>query len=242
MKYASDFRRIACESLRGNWLIAVLVGLIVSLLGGMSDGIEFDVTYTQNVARLNLQLAGRTIFSLGDGALSGFESLFLSALAAFSLFALLFAIAWYILGGIIMVGYARFNLTMLDGEKPSIDAIFSGFSRWQTAACARLLMGLYVLLWSLLFVIPGIIASYSYAMTRFILADNPDMTASEAIRRSKQMMSGNRWRLFCLHLSFIGWSILATLAFGIGHLWLHPYKQAASAAFYLDLCEERPLE
>ena len=239
MKYASDFRRIARDSLRGNWLIAVLAGLIVSLLGGMDNGIDLKVTYTGEAARLNLQFAGRNILSLGDGHFSGFEALFLSALASVTIITILLAIAWYILGGIIIVGYARFNLHMLDGKKPSIDAIFSGFSRWKSAACARLLMGLYVLLWSLLFVIPGIIASYSYAMTRFILVDNPDMTASEAIRLSKQMMSGNRWRLFCLHFSFIGWSILATLTFGIGNLWLRPYRQAADAAFYLDLCENQ---
>ena len=100
---------------------------------------------------------------------------------------------------------------------------------------AQLLQTLYVVLWSLLFIIPGIIASYSYAMTSFILAENPEMDANEAIGRSKEMMYGNRWRLFCLHFSFIGWDILATLTLGIGNLWLVPYKQAASAAFYREV-------
>ena len=99
----------------------------------------------------------------------------------------------------------------------------------------RLLRGLYVFLWSLLFIVPGIVAGYSYAMTDYILAENPNLTASQAIEQSKTMMYGNRWRLFCLQFSFIGWDILATLAFGIGHLWLTPYKQAATAAFYREV-------
>lgn len=80
-----------------------------------------------------------------------------------------------------------------------------------------------------------IIASYSYAMTEYILADHPELSASEAISRSKEMMEGNRWRLFCLEFSFIGWSILCAFTLGIGYLWLTPYKEAAKAAFYREI-------
>lgn len=102
-------------------------------------------------------------------------------------------------------------------------------------AAARLLRSLYILLWSLLFIVPGIIAGYSYAMTEYILSECPELTASEAIDRSKQMMAGNRWRLFCMQFSFIGWDILSSLTLGIGTLWLRPYKQAATAAFYREI-------
>ena len=94
---------------------------------------------------------------------------------------------------------------------------------------------MYTFLWSLLFIIPGIIATYSYAMTGYILAEHPELTASEAIERSKEMMSGNRFRLFCLQLSFIGWAILCAFTFGIGYLWLGPYREAATAAFYREI-------
>ena len=98
-------------------------------------------------------------------------------------------------------------------------------------------------------VIAGLIASYSYAMIGYILAEHPELTASEAIARSKEMMSGNSFRLFCLHLNFIGWAILCAFTFGIGNLWLTPYRQAAASAFYREvsgterkLGEEDPYE
>lgn len=91
-------------------------------------------------------------------------------------------------------------------------------------------------LWTLLLIIPGIMASYSYAMTGYILAEHPELTASEAIAQSKDMMAGNRWRLFCLQFSFIGWDILCALTLGIGNLALRPYRHAAEAAFYRELC------
>ena len=72
-------------------------------------------------------------------------------------------------------------------------------------------------------------------MTGYILAEHPDLTAGEAIERSREMMSGNRWRLFCLRISFIGWDILCSLTLGIGNLWLRPYRQAAEAAFYREV-------
>ena len=133
------------------------------------------------------------------------------------------------------MGYARFNMDLIDRTEAKIETLFTYFNSRKTTAATKFLKTVYVLLWSLLFIIPGIIASYSYAMTGYILADHPELTASEAIERSKEMMSGNRFRLFCLHLSFIGWAILCAFTMGIGNLWLNPYKQAATAAFYREI-------
>ena len=96
-------------------------------------------------------------------------------------------------------------------------------------------MCIFILLWTLLLIIPGIIATYSYAMTFFIIADDPQAGALEAIGRSKEMMRGHRWKLFCLFLRFIGWSLLCLLTFGIGFLWLTPYMQTSLAHFYDDV-------
>lgn len=104
-----------------------------------------------------------------------------------------------------------------------------------TKFVATLLVMLYTFLWSLLFVIPGIVKSYSYAMTNFILMDRPELSASEAIAESQKMMNGHKMELFILDLSFIGWQLLSILTCGLLYLWVGPYMFASHAAFYLEL-------
>lgn len=94
---------------------------------------------------------------------------------------------------------------------------------------------LYTLLWSLLLIFPGIYAALGYAMTPYLLAEHPELTAREAIQRSKALMEGHRWDLFLLNLSFIGWAILCALTMGFGSIFLNPYIEAAHAAFYRSL-------
>ena len=234
MKYAADFRRIAREALRGRWGIAVIAGLLASLLGAIgSGGPELNIELNDGHFQAGLSVAGQDIIST-DGMHWG---IFAGMTAYILIFAIVTGIVLFVLGSVIEVGYSKFNLDLVDRRSEAkIETMFGYFSFWKTTAAARLLQTLYILLWSLLFIIPGIIATYSYSMTGYILADNPDMTADEAIARSKQMMDGNRWRLFCLQISFIGWSILSSLlTFGIGDLWLTPYRQAASAVFYREI-------
>jgi len=97
---------------------------------------------------------------------------------------------------------------------------------------------LFVFLWSLLLIIPGIIASLAYSMTFFILADEPELGASDALAKSKRMMRGYKWKYFCLNLRFIGWAILCVISLGIGFLWLIPYMQISYAKFYEDVKTE----
>ena len=236
MIYAADFRSIARNALKGKWGIAVVAGLIASLLGAIgSSGPELNVELNDGNFNASLQIFGQDVISSNGGA--EFWTVFAGIATYIAIFAVITGIALFILGSIVEVGYMKFNLDLVDRKKEAeIGTMFGYFQFWKTAACARLLQSVYVLLWSLLFIIPGIIASYSYAMTSYILAENPELTASEAIERSKQMMSGNRWRLFCVQISFIGWDILsALLTFGIGGLWITPYKQAATAAFYREI-------
>ena len=237
MKYASDFRSIARDALKGRWGIAVLAGLIATLLGAVSSGgPEVTLNMGDTGTSLNLEFANQQIFSTADGWMPKLNAFLVGGAMYIILVAIVMAVVFFVLGSVISLGYSRFNLDLIDRQKdPELGTLFGYFTHWKNAAMAQLLQTLYVVLWSLLFIIPGIIASYSYAMTSFILAENPEMDANEAIGRSKEMMYGNRWRLFCLHFSFIGWDILATLTLGIGNLWLVPYKQAASAAFYREV-------
>ena len=236
MKYAADFRQIARDALSGKWTIAVLVGLVAMLLGGAgSGGPELKLNIDGSGAHANFEFAGQTIYSIGGGLNSDIGAFLVGSAIYIIIAAVVMAVVYFVLGSIISVGYARFNLDLTDRGNPAFETLFGYFSYWKTAAVSKLLQSVYVLLWSLLFIIPGILAAYSYAMTEFILAENPDLTASEAIAQSKEMMYGNRWRLFCLHFSFIGWDILSSLTLGIGNLWLRPYKQAANAAFYREI-------
>lgn len=235
MKYAADFRRDARNILQGKWPMAVLVGLVAILLGGAgSNGPEVKLNIDTSGISANLQIAGQNVVSWGSGD-PALRTFLVGSALYIMVAALVLAAVYFILGSIVRVGYARVNLNLFYGETPSFESLFSYFPYWKTTATARLLRSVYTLLWSLLFIIPGIVATYSYAMTDYILAEHPELTASEAIARSKAMMEGNRWRLFCLHISFIGWAILSALTLGIGNLLLTPYKQAADAVFYREL-------
>ncbi|MBQ7574334.1 MAG: DUF975 family protein [Clostridia bacterium] len=119
-------------------------------------------------------------------------------------------------------------------EKAKLSEIKRGFSpNWLHNVGAMLLKDIFLCLWSLLFIIPGIIKSYSYCMVPFILADNPNIGAKEAITLSRKMMDGNKWRAFVLDLSFIGWFLLAGLTGGIlGIFYVNPYVYSTHAELY----------
>lgn len=127
-------------------------------------------------------------------------------------------------------------LRQLRGENIELGWLFKEFNLriWSTI----ILKYIYTILWSLLLFVPGIIKYYSYAMTEYILADNPEMKNNEAIELSMTMMDGYKWRLFLLDLSFLGWLILSIFTLCIGLFWLEPYMMSARAAFY----EERKKE
>lgn len=234
MKYAADFRAMARGALRGRWFIAVMVTLVATILGGTGmDGPEIKFSVSESGASANLTLAGQTIFSTGGNP--GIMALLAGGILYIVLAALVIAAVWLFLGSVVGVGYSKFTLQLADGGDAGFDNLFQYFPYWKNAVCTRLLTGVYIFLWSLLLIIPGIIASYSYAMTEYILAEHPEMTAGEAIAASKELMYGNRWRLFCLHISFIGWAILCALTFGIGNLWLNPYRNVSEAAFYREI-------
>jgi uncharacterized membrane protein len=144
-------------------------------------------------------------------------------------------IASLIIGGPIALGMAIFTLNIARNQNLEISQIFNGFNRFVVALEAFLIMLVFVILWSLLLIVPGIIAALSYSMTFFILVDNENMKATEAIDQSKIMMQGKKWKLFCLFLRFTGWMLLCILTLGIGLIFLVPYMQVSLAKFYEDI-------
>ena len=129
-------------------------------------------------------------------------------------------------------------------ESVDLENLFDGFrgGRYTRVFCALFLVNLFTFLWALLLIIPGIMKAFSYALTPYIIMDEPELTARQAITRSCEIMEGRCWKLFCLYLSFIGWGILSLLTFGIGFLWLVPYMNASIAAFYEDARAEYEAE
>ena len=134
-------------------------------------------------------------------------------------------------------GFMLCFLRLVRGEDSSemVGDQFDVFNKYGRYLGGSLLVTLYTLLWMLLFIIPGIVKGYAYAMTPYVMNDRPDLDADDCIHESRMMMKGYKWKLFCMDLSFIGWAILCIFTLGIGLLWLQPYIEASHAKFYEEL-------
>lgn len=147
-------------------------------------------------------------------------------------------IANYLVGAAFALGGSFVFLKIAKGETVSVGNIFYGFEDLWTAIKAQFFMTLFICLWYLLLIIPGIIKAYSYSMTYFILAENKGMSVLEAITLSRKMMDGHKMDLFLLFLSFIGWFLLVVITFGIAGIWVYPYFYATLTNFYLSVKED----
>jgi uncharacterized membrane protein len=148
------------------------------------------------------------------------------------------SIANYLVSAAFALGGTFVFLKIAKGETVSVGNIFYGFEDLWTAIKAQFFMGLFISLWSLLLIIPGIIKAYAYSMTFFILAENKGMPVLEAITLSRKMMDGHKMDLFLLFLSFIGWFILVLITFCIAGIWVYPYFYATFSNFYLSVKED----
>ena len=137
-----------------------------------------------------------------------------------------------VIGGPFALGISAIVLKLYRRESFHIEEMFNGFKDFSRTLEAYLLITLYVLLWSLLLIVPGIIAAISYSMTFFIMAEDPDIPAVLAMRKSKEMMYGHKSEFFMLMLSFIGWFILSLFSCGVGFLFLYSYTMMSAAIFY----------
>lgn len=140
-----------------------------------------------------------------------------------------------LIAGPLMLGLIGCFMRLIRYEPFQFEGLFDGFKNFSSAFVLMILVTVFIFLWSLLLLIPGIIAAYRYSMSFYILNDNPQMSAKEALEESKRMMNGYKGKLFLLQLSFIGWALLCILTLGIGYLWLIPYIQTSTANFYQNL-------
>ena len=134
------------------------------------------------------------------------------------------------------IGYSQASLRFHRGEKNEfVSNIFEVFNLYWRNLGLVALKAVYIFLWTLLLIVPGIVMSYAYEMAYFIRLDHPEWDAADCIRASKQMMKGYKWKLFVLDLSFIGWILLSIISLGIGSLWVIPWIQVSHAHFYEEL-------
>lgn len=240
MKTNTAFKEEALNALKGNWGKAILLILIYFLLAGAFVGPTLYTSFLMQDYLLDMggsQNLTQMISAMQD---PDFVSLQTKANASTSGLTLLEVLVIFPLA----LGMLNaFRKLLVEGDNDLVpNAFHLGFKPYLHNVWGMLLMYILVFLWSLLFLIPGIIKTYSYAMTPYILHENPDLTASEAIHRSRMMMKGHKFDLFWLQLSFIGWFFLSIFTCGIGFLWLQPYYYTAQAAFYEEVKSSYALE
>ena len=133
---------------------------------------------------------------------------------------------------------SRAYLGLIEDKRVKFSMFATGYTEaWGKSILLSFFIWIFTILWSLLFVIPGIIKYYSYRMAFFILADNPELSAREALKKSEEMMKGRKMDLFVLDLSFIGWLFLVAITFGVASIYVAPYYGATQANFYKNLKE-----
>ena len=206
MKSNQYYKNEALSALRGNWANALVATIILIALA--------------------------LFFSSNDAINSYYQRIVINPFIGYSLsFVSLFVLLP------LAVGYSNSMRVLLEtGDNRLTNNSFSlGFGNWLHVVWGMILSTIYIFLWTLLLIIPGIIKSYSYALTPYILVEHPEMSANEAIEESMRLMDGHKFDLFYLQLSFIGWAILSILSLGLGGFWLIPYQMTAQAAFYRDI-------
>lgn len=159
MKLAADFRQAAREALRGKWPIAILIGLVAVLLGGAGSGgpeVKFSYDVSSGVST-TFGYGGQTIYSTGYGLDPKWSGLLVGGVVYLIVIALVLAAAYFILGSIVGVGYAKYNLGLVDRTESGFEALFAYLPNWKTTTLTRLWKGLYILLGTILLVIPGLI-------------------------------------------------------------------------------------
>lgn len=250
---SANIRTLARQALAGKWQTAIIAVLI------------YDICITLPALILD-QLFGRTMQELADSlyASSGGSGIFSQIAYSTSVglgataekVSTMSGVYMLLVTGAFTLGVTIFFLNLFRRRAAEPDQVFSGFEQFFKALGMTVVMGIFIFLWSLLLIVPGIIAALRYSQAFYILADHPELPIMECIRQSKIMMKGNKGKLFCLMLSFFGWALLtavvisivsgmvsrifgygmiytaASWALDLGMCWVTAYLITAETAFY----------
>lgn len=258
-----SFKRNYWKSVLISLLLAFIVGGggtgAGSFARGLSDGVsgsdesytddydyndgDYDDDYYDDESEYDIIRDFSNGFAEGfrDGASHGHSG---TAFAALAIFGITFIIIFLILMSVVIlldvficnpieVGCKRFYVRNLNESAQVGNVGFAFDNNYKNITKTMFFRDLYTILWTFLFIIPGIVKSYEYQMIPYLLAENPQMSREQAFAESKRMMSGQKWRAFVLDLSFIGWNILSAITLGIlGIFYVQPYMDATHAALY----------
>lgn len=221
----SELKEKAKPAFKANYWASVAAAVVMSIFTAASSSSRRD---------------SQSSSSQTDGSAIGMAGVYVMiALLSAMVVLVVIAIVKIIIGNALIVGAEKI---FINNEAAPNDASFNNLlyvfntGCWKNVAITMFLKGLFTWLWTLLFIIPGIVKGYEYKMIPFLLAENPDMDYKEAFARSKEMMNGQKWNTFVLELSFIGWFILDILTLGIlGVFYVHPYIFQTEAELYLTL-------
>lgn len=225
-------KKNAWNSLKGYYWWACLVTFVASILGGSSGGARFNFNFNYNT------IGSGSTYPDSSGGFSDIDG------AEVAAFMLIMTIVWIVamaaafaisafLGNVVRVGQCKYFYEARNG-RPDFNNLFANFKGGKYMATVKTMFYqmLYIFLWSLLFIIPGIIKSYEYFLIPYMLAENPHLSKERAFEISKRTMNGEKGKLFVLGLSFIGWAFLGALACGVGVYFVMPYMEATMAEFY----------
>lgn len=221
---SSTLKNRAKDKLRGNYWTAFAACIIITAINGALAGMGASATFSQVKPLVESFSSG----SLPSGITANFN-ISVSPLASLS------SLISFLVMAPLTVGLAKFFLILADKKETDISTLFSEFKNYLNTLVLSILTDLFTFLWSLLFIIPGIIAALGYAMAPYIIAEHPEIKAADALKMSKKMMKGNKGKLFLLDLSFIGWAFLCLLTLGIGFFFLPPYVHASKAEFFNEV-------
>lgn len=208
-------------------LIMTVIGIVITSLSNRLTGLSADdaIRYLQYVENGNADAAVNLVLSSAPSSGAQLIGLLLNCMTI-----------------ILNLGFTIFLLNSLRGTSPALGNLLDGFNYWWKVLVLDLVCGLFVFLWSLLLIVPGIIAAYRYSMAQYLLITRPDLGIMDCIRESKRLTSGWKGELFVLDLSFIGWTLLGMIPV-LGWLlmiWVTPYQQLSKLQYFEAISGYRP--
>ena len=213
-----DVKANARESLKGHWGVAILASIITgafSVSGSFTSSGSEEADFSQLAEFTSQEL--------------------LTTIAVFGGVILLGLIISLVISSLVSIGYAQFNIDLIDGVEPKIITLFSKGKQVWTAIKANILVFIRITVGFIFLIIPGIVAVFRYSMVNYVIAENPGISAREALEMSNEIMKGNKLRLFFFGLSFLGSILLVVITLGIAAIWVIPYMNAAYAGFYREI-------